>query len=54
MARLEPELVNHALKVARQHGFAEVEVEVGDAAFRAKLEAGEVTPYEALRRWSGA
>ena len=24
----------------------------GDAALRAKLEAGDVTPYEALRRWS--
>lgn len=38
MPSLDSELVTHALKVARQHGFAEVEIGVGDSVFRAKLD----------------
>jgi hypothetical protein len=38
MAHLETELVRHALSVARQHGFAEVELAIGDESFSARLE----------------
>lgn len=38
MAGLDLELVRHALRVARQHGFAEVEVETAAGAFRAELD----------------
>jgi acetyl-CoA carboxylase biotin carboxyl carrier protein len=38
MATLDPELVRHALSVARQHGFAEVELGVGNDSFSAKLD----------------
>jgi biotin carboxyl carrier protein len=38
MATLDPELVRHALSVARQHGFAEVELGIGDDSFAAKLD----------------
>ncbi len=38
MAHLESELVRHALSVARQHGFAEVELAIGDESFSARLE----------------
>jgi LAO/AO transport system kinase len=36
---------------ARRAAIAQLDA---DPAFRTKLEAGDVTPYEALRRWSGA
>ena len=35
---VEPELIRHALEVARSHGFAEVEIELGDARFAGTLE----------------
>jgi acetyl-CoA carboxylase biotin carboxyl carrier protein len=38
MAGLDSELVRHALQVARQHGFAEVEIALQEATFRAKLD----------------
>jgi acetyl-CoA carboxylase biotin carboxyl carrier protein len=38
MATLDPELVRHALGVARQHGFAEVELGIGEESFTAKLD----------------
>src|SRR5512141_1103072 len=37
MASLDLELVRHALRVAREHGFAEVDLEVQDESFRARL-----------------
>jgi acetyl-CoA carboxylase biotin carboxyl carrier protein len=40
MAKLDLELVRHALTVARQHGFAEVELGVGEETFSAKLTPG--------------
>ncbi|MDR3690552.1 MAG: hypothetical protein P4L46_14335 [Fimbriimonas sp.] len=40
MAQLDPKLVRHALTVARQHGFAEVELGIGDNSFSAKLDPG--------------
>lgn len=44
MASLEPEVLRHALKVARDHGYAEVEVSVGEAAFKATLEPAPKRP----------
>jgi acetyl-CoA carboxylase biotin carboxyl carrier protein len=38
MAELDLEVVRHALGVARKHGFAEVELALGDAAFHARLD----------------
>jgi biotin carboxyl carrier protein len=38
MANLDSELVRHALSVARQYGFAEVEIGVGDDSFSARLD----------------
>jgi biotin carboxyl carrier protein len=40
MSNLDSELVRHALDVARKHGFAEVEVGIGEASFTAKFEPG--------------
>ncbi len=39
MASIDLEVVKHALSVAREHGFAEVELANGDARFSASLEA---------------
>ena len=39
MTALDPELLRHALSVARQHGFAEVEFGIGDESFSARLES---------------
>jgi len=44
MAGLDAELIKHALSVARQHGFAEVEIEAGGAKFAASLEKGKKQP----------
>ena len=38
MSNLDLELVRHALSVARKHGFAEVELGVGEESFSAKLD----------------
>jgi acetyl-CoA carboxylase biotin carboxyl carrier protein len=38
MANLEPELVRHALSVARQYGFVEVELGIGEESFSARLD----------------
>jgi biotin carboxyl carrier protein len=38
MAKLDSDLVRQALSIARKHGFAEVELGVGDESFTAKLE----------------
>jgi acetyl-CoA carboxylase biotin carboxyl carrier protein len=38
MAELDLDLVKHALTVARQYGFAEVELNLGDQSFTAKLD----------------
>jgi acetyl-CoA carboxylase biotin carboxyl carrier protein len=38
MAGIDAEVVKHALKVAREHGFAELELANGEAHFRATLE----------------
>ncbi|MBC8063767.1 MAG: biotin/lipoyl-binding protein [Chlorobia bacterium] len=38
MASIDAEVVKHALQVARDHGFAEVELANGEAQFRASLE----------------
>jgi acetyl-CoA carboxylase biotin carboxyl carrier protein len=43
MPSLDPELVKYALKVARQHGFAEVEIAVQESSFRAKLDSAPRT-----------
>jgi biotin carboxyl carrier protein len=40
MASLDPEIVRHALKTAREHGFAEVELGLDGSTFRARLEPG--------------
>jgi acetyl-CoA carboxylase biotin carboxyl carrier protein len=40
MASLDLDLVRHALKTAQEHGFAEVEVGIEGATFRARVEAG--------------
>lgn len=39
MDALDPDLIRHALSVARQHGFAEVDLEIGPDSFSAKLDA---------------
>lgn len=44
MAKLDLELVRHALTVARQHGFAEVELGIGEEIFSAKLAPGKPAP----------
>jgi acetyl-CoA carboxylase biotin carboxyl carrier protein len=41
MASLDPEIVRHALKTAREHGFAEVELGLDGSIFRARLEPGQ-------------
>src|SRR5689334_13863662 len=38
MPGLDPDLLRHALNVARQHGFAEVEIGLSDSTFKAKLD----------------
>jgi len=38
MANLDSELVRHALSVARQYGFAEVELGIGEESFSARLD----------------
>lgn len=38
MSELSQEVIEHALTVARKHGFAEIDLEVGDASFHAKLD----------------
>ncbi|HWA83538.1 MAG TPA: biotin/lipoyl-containing protein [Fimbriimonadaceae bacterium] len=40
MAGFDLDLVRHALKVAQEHGFAEVELGNGEASFKARFEAG--------------
>jgi acetyl-CoA carboxylase biotin carboxyl carrier protein len=40
MASIDAEVVKHALKVAREHGYAELELANGEAWFRATLEPG--------------
>ena len=50
MAELDLEVVRHALGVARRHGFAEVELALGDASFHARLDplpVGAPRPVEA-------
>ena len=38
MSELSQEVIEHALSVARKHGFAEIELASGGASFRAKLD----------------
>jgi len=38
MANLDSELVRHAISVARQYGFAEVELGIGEQSFSARLD----------------
>ena len=38
MSNLDLELVRHALSVAREHGFAEVELAIGEQSFTARLD----------------
>jgi acetyl-CoA carboxylase biotin carboxyl carrier protein len=38
MPSLDPDLLRHALHVARQYGFAEVEIGLSEASFKAKLD----------------
>ena len=38
MSNLDLELVRHALSVAREHGFAEVELSIGEQSFTARLD----------------
>jgi biotin carboxyl carrier protein len=40
MASLDLDLVRHALKTAQEHGFAEVELGLDGATFRARFEPG--------------
>jgi biotin carboxyl carrier protein len=40
MPELDLDLVRHALQTAADHGFAEVEIGVDGASFKARLEAG--------------
>jgi biotin carboxyl carrier protein len=40
MSELDLETVRHALSLARKHGFAEVELSVGESAFTASLAPG--------------
>ena len=44
MPGLDADLIKHALTVARQHGFAEVEIEANGAKFSASLEKGKKHP----------
>jgi acetyl-CoA carboxylase biotin carboxyl carrier protein len=44
MASIDAEVVKHALQVARDHGFAEVEIANGEAQFRATLERVSAKP----------
>jgi acetyl-CoA carboxylase biotin carboxyl carrier protein len=44
MAGIDAEVVKHALKVAREHGYAELELANGEAWFRATLEPGPKKP----------
>jgi biotin carboxyl carrier protein len=40
MASLDPDILRHALKTAQDHGFAEVELAVEEATFKARLQPG--------------
>lgn len=40
MASIDADVVKHALRVARENGFAEVEIANGEAQFKAALEPG--------------
>src|SRR5438045_3002562 len=40
MAGLDIDLIRHALTVAQEHGFAEVELETEENSFKARLEPG--------------
>ncbi len=40
MAGLDIDLIRHALTVAQEHGFAEIELGLDGASFKARLEAG--------------
>ncbi len=44
MPGLDAELIKHALTVAREHGFAEVEIEANGARFAANLEKAKRAP----------
>lgn len=44
MPGLDPSLIKHALTVAREHGFAEVEIEANGAKFAASLEKPKKQP----------
>jgi acetyl-CoA carboxylase biotin carboxyl carrier protein len=43
MAGLDPKLIKHALSVAREHGFAEVEIETPTGRFAATLDRAKKT-----------
>ena len=47
MPGLDADLIKHALTVARQHGFAEVEIEADGAKFSASLEKAKKQPKPA-------
>lgn len=47
MASLDLEVLRHALTIARERGYAEVEVADGDAEFKAKLEPAPKRPKAA-------
>jgi acetyl-CoA carboxylase biotin carboxyl carrier protein len=47
MPGLDRELIKHALNVAREHGFAEVELEAAGAKFTASLERARKQPKTA-------
>jgi acetyl-CoA carboxylase biotin carboxyl carrier protein len=44
MPGLDPDLIKHALTVAREHGFVEVEIEADGAKFSASLEKAKKQP----------
>lgn len=44
MSELDLDLVRHALSLARTHGFAEVELSLGDDSFTARLAPGAPAP----------
>ena len=44
MPGIDSDLIKHALTVARQHGFAEVEIETDTGKFAASLEKGKKLP----------
>lgn len=46
MATIDQQLVRHALSVAQAHGFAEVEISVADASFRAILQRAPKKPAD--------